>query len=61
MGKIINGKEIALKTKEDIKAFVEDNYNKTGKRPQIASILVGEDGGSIYYLNSQEKVATSLG
>ncbi|MBU5487526.1 bifunctional methylenetetrahydrofolate dehydrogenase/methenyltetrahydrofolate cyclohydrolase [Clostridium sp. MSJ-8] len=61
MGKIINGKEIALKTKEEIKAFVEDNYNKTGKRPQIASILVGEDGGSIYYLNSQEKVATSLG
>ena len=61
MGKIINGKEIALKTKEDIKAFVEDNYNKTGKRPQIASIFVGEDGGSIYYLNSQEKVATSLG
>lgn len=61
MGKIINGKEIALKTKEEIKEFVEDNYNKTGKKPQIASILVGEDGGSIYYLNSQEKVATSLG
>ena len=61
MGKIINGKEIALKTKEEIKQFVEDNYSKTGKRPQIASILVGEDGGSIYYLNSQEKVATSLG
>lgn len=61
MGKIINGKEIALKTKEEIKEFVEENYNKTGKKPQIASILVGEDGGSIYYLNSQEKVATSLG
>ena len=29
--------------------------------PKIASIVVGEDGGSIFYINSQEKVANSLG
>lgn len=29
--------------------------------PKIASILVGDDGGSIYYMNNQEKVSTSLG
>lgn len=61
MGQIINGKEVAAKVKENIKAFV-DNRSKEGLNiPKIASILVGKDGGSIYYMNSQEKVATSLG
>ena len=61
MGQIINGREIATNIKEEIKSYV-DKRTKEGKDiPQIASILVGNDGGSIYYMNSQEKVATSLG
>jgi len=61
MGQIINGKEVALKVKEDIKSFVNDRKEKNLKVPKIASILVGNDGGSIYYMASQEKVAASLG
>ncbi|OOM09194.1 bifunctional methylenetetrahydrofolate dehydrogenase/methenyltetrahydrofolate cyclohydrolase [Clostridium saccharobutylicum] len=61
MGQIINGKEVALKVKEDIKNFVSSRKEEKLKIPKIASILVGNDGGSIYYMNSQEKVATSLG
>lgn len=61
MGQIINGKEVALKVKEDIKNFINSRKEKKLKIPKIASILVGNDGGSIYYMNSQEKVATSLG
>ncbi len=61
MGKIINGKEVALNIKEEIKSFVEGRANSNKKIPKIASILVGDDGGSIYYMNNQEKVATSLG
>ena len=61
MGKIINGKEVALKVKEDIKNFINDRKEKDLKIPKIASILVGNDGGSIYYMGSQEKVAVSLG
>ncbi|WP_294376311.1 bifunctional methylenetetrahydrofolate dehydrogenase/methenyltetrahydrofolate cyclohydrolase [uncultured Clostridium sp.] len=61
MGQLINGKEVAAKVKEEIKSFVEDRKEKNLKIPKIASILVGEDGGSIYYMNSQEKVAVSLG
>lgn len=61
MGQIINGKEVALNIKEQIKSFIETVVEEGKERPQIASILVGNDGGSIYYLNSQEKVATSLG
>lgn len=61
MGQIINGKEVALKVKKDIKDFINDRKEKNLKTPKIASILVGNDGGSIYYMASQEKVAISLG
>lgn len=61
MGQIINGKEVALKIKEEIKIFVEERKKNKLRIPKIASILVGNDGGSIYYMSSQEKVANSLG
>ncbi|WP_294156673.1 bifunctional methylenetetrahydrofolate dehydrogenase/methenyltetrahydrofolate cyclohydrolase [uncultured Clostridium sp.] len=61
MGQLINGKEVAEKVKEQIKEFVEQRKENNLKVPKIASILVGEDGGSIYYMNSQEKAALSLG
>ncbi|MCF0148472.1 MAG: bifunctional methylenetetrahydrofolate dehydrogenase/methenyltetrahydrofolate cyclohydrolase [Clostridium sp.] len=61
MNNIIDGKKISLKIKEEIKAFVKGRLEKGLRAPKIASILVGNDGGSIYYINSQEKVANSLG
>lgn len=61
MGQLINGKEVAAEVKEQIKEFVQKRKENNLKIPKIASILVGEDGGSIYYMNSQEKVALSLG
>ncbi|MDY4078363.1 MAG: bifunctional methylenetetrahydrofolate dehydrogenase/methenyltetrahydrofolate cyclohydrolase [Clostridium sp.] len=61
MGEIINGKEVAIKVKEDIKNFVKEKKEEGKRNPKIASILVGDDGGSIYYMNNQEKVSTSLG
>ena len=61
MGQLINGKEVAAKVKEEIKNFVDNRKEKGLKLPKIASILVGEDGGSIYYMNSQEKAAVGLG
>lgn len=61
MGERIDGKAIALGVKEEIKLFVEDRKENNLSVPKVASILVGNDGGSIFYLNNQEKVATSLG
>lgn len=61
MAKIIDGKKISLEIKEEIKIFTNDRIKKNLRVPKIASILVGNDGGSIYYINNQEKVATSLG
>lgn len=61
MGERIDGRAIALGVKEEIKKYVEMR-NKTNKKlPKVASILVGNDGGSLFYLNNQEKVALSLG
>ncbi|HCW52951.1 MAG TPA: bifunctional methylenetetrahydrofolate dehydrogenase/methenyltetrahydrofolate cyclohydrolase [Clostridium sp.] len=61
MGQIINGKEIALKLKEEIKNFVSERQKSNLRIPKIASILVGDDGGSIYYMESQEKNSKALG
>ncbi len=61
MNKIIDGREVSKSIKENIKGFIEIRKEEGKIIPKIASILVGDDGGSIYYLNSQEKVATSLG
>lgn len=61
MGDRIDGKVIALGVKEDIKNFVESRKLKGINTPKVASILVGNDRGSLFYLNNQEKVAVSLG
>lgn len=61
MKNIIDGKKISLEIKEEIKSFVKERVEKGLRAPKIASILIGNDGGSIYYINNQEKVATSLG
>ena len=60
MGDRIDGKVIALGVKEDIKNFVESRKLKGINTPKVASILVGNDGGSIYYQDFQEKLAKNL-
>ena len=61
MGEIIDGKKISEKIKSDIRNFVENLKKENKSLPKIASIVVGEDGGSIYYQNFQEKIANDLG
>lgn len=61
MGDRIDGKLIALGIKDNIKEFVEKRKLNGETIPKVASILVGNDGGSLFYLNNQEKIAISLG
>lgn len=61
MGEIINVKEMATILKSEISNFVKQRADKGLNAPKIASILVGDDGGSIFYMNNQEKIANSLG
>lgn len=61
MGIIIDGRKVSLEVKEEVRSFVNDRKEKGLKVPKVVSILVGNDGGSVFYINNQEKVATSLG
>ena len=61
MGEIINVIDLAKKIKGQIIEFVSQREDKGEIIPKIASIVVGEEDGSIFYINSQEKVANSLG
>ena len=61
MGKIIQGRSIAEDIKEELKVKLQKIKQNTGRAPIVASIIVGNDGGSVFYVNNQQKVAMSLG
>lgn len=59
--KLINGKEISTKTKNTIKAEIEE-IRKTGKRvPKLAVILVGDNQASQVYVRNKEKACAYVG
>lgn len=60
MDKILSGKTIAIEIKEKIKSYTE-SLKSQKKTLKISSILVGDDGGSVYYQTFQEKLAGNLG
>ncbi|MBQ5478252.1 MAG: bifunctional methylenetetrahydrofolate dehydrogenase/methenyltetrahydrofolate cyclohydrolase FolD [Bacteroidaceae bacterium] len=50
---LIDGKATAAKIKEEIAAEVEQIVTNGGKRPHLAAILVGHDGGSETYVKNK--------
>ena len=60
MAKIIDGKLIASKIKEQVKQEVEELKAK-GINPALAVILVGQDPASMVYVNNKEKTCNALG
>ena len=61
MGISFSGKNLAVKYRQEIKLFVENRRVKGLTIPCMATILVGNDGGSIFYLNNQIKLCAELG
>ncbi len=61
MAQIISGKEVALKVRERIKNEVEELLAKTGKRPGLAVIIVGEDPASQVYVRNKAKGCEEVG
>ncbi|MFH1594270.1 MAG: bifunctional 5,10-methylenetetrahydrofolate dehydrogenase/5,10-methenyltetrahydrofolate cyclohydrolase [Candidatus Omnitrophota bacterium] len=59
--KLLEGKAIAGKIKEDLKKEIESLKAKTGKGPKLVSIQVGENAASAVYIKSQKKNAENLG
>ena len=57
----IDGKETAAKIKAEIAAEVADMVARGEKRPHLAAILVGHDGGSETYVASKVKACEECG
>lgn len=58
---ILDGKLVSEKIKEDIAKDAEIFLNETGRKPHLAAILVGHDGGSETYVASKMKNCARVG
>ena len=58
---LIDGKAIAAQIKKEIATEVEQIIAGGGKRPHLAAILVGHDGGSETYVASKVKACEECG
>lgn len=58
---LIDGKKTAAEIKAEIAATVADIVAKGGKRPHLAAILVGHDGGSETYVAHKVKACEECG
>ena len=58
---IIDGKAVAAAIKKEIAAEVESIIANGGKRPHLAAILVGHDGGSETYVANKVKACEECG
>lgn len=59
--KLIDGKQTAATIKAEIKAEVEEIVAHGGKRPHLAAILVGHDGGSETYVRNKVLACEACG
>lgn len=58
---LIDGKATAATIKQEIKAEVEQIVAAGGKRPHLAAVLVGHDGGSETYVRNKVKACEECG
>lgn len=58
---IIDGKEISRRLKEEIAATVAEMVAQGKKRPHLAAVLVGHDGGSETYVANKVKACEQCG
>ena len=56
---LIDGKAVSAQIKQEIAAEVEQIVAAGGKRPHLAAILVGHDGGSETYVANKVKACES--
>ncbi len=61
MGMILRGKNLVLQYKNEIRELISRKVNEGKRPPALVSIIVGDDGGSIYYTLGQKKVSEELG
>lgn len=58
---LIDGKKTSAEIKAEIAEEVKEIVASGGKQPHLAAVLVGEDGGSITYVNAKVKACEVVG
>jgi methylenetetrahydrofolate dehydrogenase (NADP+)/methenyltetrahydrofolate cyclohydrolase len=58
---IIDGKAIAARVREEVARDVEAFVARTGRRPGLATILVGDDPASAIYVGGKQKASREVG
>ncbi|MBO4983196.1 MAG: bifunctional methylenetetrahydrofolate dehydrogenase/methenyltetrahydrofolate cyclohydrolase FolD [Clostridia bacterium] len=61
MAQIISGKEVSQKVREKIKKETQELFEKTGKKPGLAVVIVGEDPASQVYVRNKAKGCEEVG
>ena len=61
MAQIISGKEVSQKVREKIKKETQEFFEKTGKKPGLAVVIVGEDPASQVYVRNKAKGCEEVG
>lgn len=59
--RILYGKEFARRIKEDAKRQAEELWQRTGVRPGLAVVIVGDDPASLVYARNKHKACEELG
>lgn len=59
--KILDGKLLAQKLSEDLKAEIASLKSSSGKSVSMVNVMVGEDHGASAYANSQKRIAERVG
>lgn len=60
MAKILSGKTVSARVKQELKIEVE-NLTKAGTKPGLAVVIVGDDSASKVYVANKEKACAELG
>lgn len=60
MGIKVNGKMIVEKYRDEIKSIIDQGIARGLRVPSIKTILVGDDGGSLSYVKSQNNLCDKL-
>jgi methylenetetrahydrofolate dehydrogenase (NADP+) / methenyltetrahydrofolate cyclohydrolase len=58
---IIDGKAIAARVREEVARDVEAFTARTGRRPGLATVLVGDDPASAIYVGGKQKASREVG
>jgi methylenetetrahydrofolate dehydrogenase (NADP+)/methenyltetrahydrofolate cyclohydrolase len=59
--KIIDGRNVAARVREEVAHDVADLVARTGRRPGLATILVGDDPASAIYVANKRKACAEVG